>query len=450
MVNLITSLDTSVYVKVGIGLSFGRLIMMKFPIFLVSLLIVACTPYISNTQSITTDKVLELKDRAYEPQIKTIQLHPLGAPYQPAVIELHAQNLVLTFDDLQTNHENYYVRIEHCTYNWQESLLQDLDYLSEYNEFPITQYEYSVDTHIPYIQYAFAVPRVKLPGNYLIHVYRDSDKEDIILTRRFMVYETMVSFIKEDNLVTSGTVATVNQQLNFTIQYKNLQIQNALTDIHVVIRQNQRWDNLAMDLRPAFIREIEKELEYRFFEDGQMFKGGNEFRFFDIRSLNNPGRNVASVDRMKKPAEVFVMRDKSRGHEAYGQYEDVNGDFFVSNYDAPAVYTNYANINFTLESDPIQGDVYVMGGFTDWNKTEQNKMVYDDAQHAYLSTILLKQGLYDYQYVVSGSSIPTYYFEGSHFQTENWYEVFVYYKPFKPNADLLIGYLRFEKNARRR
>lgn len=396
------------------------------------------------------EKVLTYTDRVYEPQIKTVQLFPLGSPRQPAVAHVTQQNLVLVFDDLYTNHDNYYVRVEHCTYDWAKSSLQDLDYMSEYNEFPITQYEYSVDTHLPYIQYRFAVPPVKIPGNYLLQVYRESDQEDLILTRRFMIYDRLVSFIKDGNLVTSGAVASQHQQLNFTIQYKNLPVQNALTDLHVVIRQNQRWDNLAVDLRPANMREIEKQLEYRFFEDGSMFKGGNEFRFFDFRSLNNPGRNVASVDRTQKPAEVFVMRDKPRGHEAYGQYEDLNGEFIVGNYDAPAVYTNYAHVNFTLDTDPVSGNVYVVGGFTNWNLTDENKMTYDPAQHAYVSTVLLKQGLYDYQYVVQSPTLPAHYFEGSYFQTENWYEVFVYFKPFKPNADLLIGYLRFEQNARRR
>jgi hypothetical protein len=44
--------------------------------------------------------------------------------------------------------------------------------------------------------------------------------------------------------------------------------------------------------------------------------------------------------------------------------------------------------------------------------------------------------------------VVPYFFEGSHFQTENEYEILVYYRPFKPSADLLIGYVRLMKNPR--
>jgi hypothetical protein len=38
--------------------------------------------------------------------------------------------------------------------------------------------------------------------------------------------------------------------------------------------------------------------------------------------------------------------------------------------------------------------------------------------------------------------------EGSHFETENLYEVLIYYRPFRPNADLLVGYYQLPVNGR--
>jgi len=75
-------------------------------------------------------------------------------------------------------------------------------------------------------------------------------------------------------------------------------------------------------------------------------------------------------------------------------------------------------------------------------------MQYDSAQGLYTSKILLKQGWYDYQYLVKSPQVPATYFEGSHFETENFYEIFVYNRPFQPRADLLIGYIRLEMNTR--
>lgn len=390
-----------------------------------------------------------LSDYAYEPQILTIQLTPEGRPLEPAVMQFGQAPLLLQFDDLIADRDQYYARIIHCNYDWTKSDLQDLDFMNVYNEFPINNNEFSVDTHIPYVHYWWQLPTVKIPGNYVVVVYRGSDKSDLVLSRRFIVYSNSTTFSNNGNVVGPSTIANVNQQINFTLGYNGINILNPLVDVHVVIRQNGRWDNMAMDVRPAFVREIEKEMEYRIFEDALMFKGGNEFRFFDLRSLNNPGRNVGTVNRMVKPYEVYIATDKPRTHEAYGQYNDLDGGFIIDNYDyRDLAFANYAEVTFALASPRVDGEVYVTGAFTAWNLLPENLMEFDDARNLYTARVLLKQGWYDYQYVVKSKSLPTYYLEGSHFETENYYEIFVYNKPYQPRADVLIGYLRFEKNPR--
>ncbi len=63
-----------------------------------------------------------------------------------------------------------------------------------------------------------------------------------------------------------------------------------------MIRQNQRWDNAIRNLKPTMVREDQNQLEYEHFTVQNEFRGGNEFRFFDIRTLNFPGQNVANID----------------------------------------------------------------------------------------------------------------------------------------------------------
>jgi hypothetical protein len=393
-------------------------------------------------------------DLAYEPEIRTIVIRPSsddrGTYLEPAVTPVGESALTLEFDDLRDHRDTYYARIIHCNYDWTRSDLTDLDFLNEFNEFPINNFEFSVDTHIPYAHYWMNLPPVKLPGNYVVVVYRDSNKDDVILTKRFMVFDTGVTFENERNLIGAGSAASLNQQINFTINYKNVDIIDPLTSVKVAIRQNQRWDNIATDIHPSFVREIEKEIEYRFFEREKMFKGGSEFRFFDLRSLNNPGRNVARVDKTVKPYEVFIEPDKSRQFEAYSQYPDYNGGFIPDNLDyRDPAFSNYANVNFTLQTpQAYAGNVFVTGAFNYWNLNDINRMHYDSAHQEYRANILLKQGWYDYQYIVQSPGVAPYLFEGSHYETENLYEIFVYYRPFNPKADLLIGYLRLEKNAR--
>jgi hypothetical protein len=428
---------------------------MKSKVLIFMCFLWSCTPLSQSSQnSASNPKTLRLIDFAYEPQIRTISVRPAFNDPQtylePAVTRLGEWNLLLEFDDLRDQRESYYARIIHCNYDWTRSDLMDLDFLNEFNEFPINNFEFSVDTHIPYAHYWINLPPVKLPGNYVVVVYRGSDKNDIILSKRFMVFDSRVSFENERNLIGAGNIASLNQQINFTINYKNLDIINPIENVKVSIRQNQRWDNIASDIRPSFVREIEKELEYRFFERDKMFKGGNEFRFFDLRSLQNPGRNVARVNKNVKPYEVYIERDKSRADEVYSQYPDLNGGFIPDNLDYGGdAFSNYANVNFTLvTAQPFRGNVYVTGAFNYWNLNDINRMHYDSIAKVYNARVLLKQGWYDYQYLIQSPTLPPYFLEGSHYETENFYEILVYYRPFQPKADLLIGYLRLEKNPR--
>jgi hypothetical protein len=65
----------------------------------------------------------------------------------------------------------------------------------------------------------------------------------------------------------------------------------------------------------------------------------------------------------------------------------------------------------------------------------------------YESRQMMKQGLYNYQYLMD-SKKGVNNLEGNHFETENYYEVFVYQRPFRPNADLLVGYYLIPINPR--
>ncbi|MBK5279020.1 MAG: DUF5103 domain-containing protein [Bacteroidia bacterium] len=372
-------------------------------------------------------KKLQFIDMVYEPQIKTVQLLP---------------DLSIEFDDLQDNRNDYYARLIHCNYDWTKSSLQDLDFLSEYNEFNLNEYSFSNNNYPVFVHYRFVIPTVNIPGNYLLVLYRDGDKNDLILTKRFFVVDNKVTLSKDNSIAGMGTLKTSNQQLNFILNYQRANIINPMESVHVVIRQNQRWDNARMDVKPSFVRESSKQLEYRFFDQDQHFTAGNEFRFVDFRSLNSPGENTGKIDRTVKPNRLTIQLDKSRGGQAYARYADANGRYEIENFDFGDAVTsaNYVETIFSLLSNKIEGDVYVMGAFNNWIREDENRMAYNPGKGIYEAKILLKQGFYNYQYAVESKSLPSDYFEGSHFETENVYEVLVYYRPFQPNADLLLGY----------
>jgi hypothetical protein len=399
-------------------------------------------------------KKLVFSDKSYEDEIRTVMLYPgiggSGNNLRPAVAPMENQNLVLEFDDLQAERSNYYVKIIHCNQDWTKSTLMDLDFLSDYNEFPINEYDLSSNVSIAYVHYLFQVPAVKLPGNYLLVAYRENDDQDILLSRRFMIYQNQVSIFQDDQLQGANRLWATNQQLNFKVNYSRLDMTNPMESVHVVIRQNQRWDNVRMNIKPSFIREDKRELEYRFFDQDNQFMAGNEFRFVDFRSLNYPGQNTGRMDRSERPFHLFVQTDKSREDQAYALYQDLNGNFVIENQDfqnAP-LSGDYLFVTFTLASPPVNGQVYVIGAMNNWSKSEESRMTFRKDKNIYETTLLLKQGLYNYQYWVESDKENGFKIEGSHFETENTYEILIYYRPFRPNADLLVGYYLIQSNRR--
>lgn len=415
-------------------------------IILLSLILISTVVY--------GQKKLEFLDKSYEDEIRTVMLYPgvggSGNNLRPAVVPIENQNLLLEFDDLQAERSNYYVKLIHCNQDWTKSTLMDLDFLSDYNEFPIDEYDLSSNVSIAYVHYFFHVPAVKLPGNYLLVAYRENDENDILLTRRFMIYSNQVSIFQDDQLQGNNRLWATNQQLNFKVNYSRLDMINPLESVHAVIRQNQRWDNVRMNVKPSFIREDKRELEYRFFDQDNQFMAGNEFRFVDFRSLNYPGQNTGRMDRSERPFHLFVQTDKSREDQVYALFQDLNGNFVIENQDvrnAP-LSGDYLFVTFTLAAPPVNGQVYVIGAMNNWLKSDESRMTFRKDKNAYEATLLLKQGLYNYQYWVESSKENGFMLEGSHFETENTYEIFIYYRPFRPNADLLVGYYLIQANRR--
>ncbi len=409
---------------------------------------------LASLQVAFAQKKLVFSDKSYEEEIRTVMLHPnlqgMRDNLRPAVAPLQGQNLILEFDDLQGQRSNYYVKIIHCNYDWTKSTLQDLDYLPDYNEYPINEYEFSSSTSVSYVHYYFILPPVKLPGNYLLIVYRDSEK-DLLLSKRFMIFDNQVSLVTDSQTQGLGNLRTSNQQLSFKINYSRLDVINPMQSIQTLIRQNQRWDNARFNVKPSFVREDKRELEYRFFDTDNQFMAGNEFRFVDFRSLNSPGQNTGRLDRSKRPFHISVLPDQSRRDQVYAQYPDLNGNYAIENLDNRDAATSgdYVFVTFSIApNQTINGNVHLLGALTNWEHTPETKMNFIKDKNLYEKTLFLKQGWYDYQYWVEGKSENSFQLEGSHFETENLYEVLIYYRPFRPNADLLVGYFQLPVNAR--
>lgn len=394
-----------------------------------------------------------LQNQINNPYIRTVMLHPQSDDMRktlnpPVVPIIGTQTLVLEFDDLEGEFHDYYAKLIHCNYDWTQSRLQQNDYLQDFNEFPVSNYEISSNTRQPYIHYQIQLPLVKSSGNYIVAVYRGEDPDNILIMRRFVAYENRVIISTDVRASTDVLLLEENQQIEFEIDYSGIEISNPRDAVKVILRQNDRWDNAIYDLKPRTVREFEKKLEYNFFGLENNFKGVNEFRQFDAQSVLYLGFNVEQIDVSGTVNRLRLVSDESRKENPYLTWLDLNGGYYINvsetgrgDYEA-----DYIKVFFTLKVPKQEGEVYIVGAFNDWQSNEENQMTYFEEAQVYQKSLYIKQGYYNYAYAYQANSLSSLdltKFEGSHQATENIYDILVYFRAIGERADRVIAYQRF-------
>lgn len=378
---------------------------------------------------------LEYKNKVYESDMRTVYLRQNGTSESLPLMRLGQSNaLTLQFDQLGTIEEYYHYTFVHCSYDWKPSDLTKMNYLEGEQFGFIPNGKSSRSTFQPYIHYSMNFPnedmKLTLSGNYLLKVYRDFDETDLIITLRFMVIDEQVNIDTEVKRGTYTSKRYTSQEIDFTINHKNYTIPNPYADSKAVILQNNRWDNAIYNIAPQFSNA--NLLTYNY-EEENLFDGLNEFRNFDIRSLRFMSNNVAKkYISENKRKQVILYPEESKGTIAYLQMKDFNGKFVIDNRDGNngELEGDYAFIHFSLlKMRPFKGDVYVVGEMNFWNLDSNFKMNYNTKLNAYQLKVPLKQGYYNYHYVVKqGDQIDYMETEGNHFETENDYQVLFYHK----------------------
>ncbi|MEM0941228.1 MAG: type IX secretion system plug protein domain-containing protein [Bacteroidota bacterium] len=412
-------------------------------------LLVQCEPVVP--QKSLADKKMVFNNHEYESLVGNINFYPVvngqENPLENPIVNLSEnENLLINFDLLTEKFENLSGQIYHCNEDWTLSPLREMEYLNEINNFRITEFDYSVNTVQPYINYRFQLPKPSISGNYIVAVFRRANPKDLLFTRKFLVYESITSINQLVRISNTIDNREKNQQIEFSIFYGNLFVNAPMKDLSITILQNHNWRSALRKIPPTLIRANEGSIEYRHMDETTNFPGWNEFRWTDLRTLNVAGRNVASVQ--NTGTEIFAQlgMDKSRAKETYTQnFRDINGNYVIQNNDQleSMLNTDYTRVRFLLQNEKVSGKVFVTGRFNNWKLEDKNAMNYDATKQHYYTDIYLKQGYYDYKYIVMDSKLPPFYFEGSYFQTENEYEILVYYRRPGNINDELVGYKKF-------
>jgi len=386
-------------------------------------------------------------DTILNPDIKTVQLYVDPLMLSNPVIPLRGTaQLHLSFDDLSGEKKNYYYTIIQCNYDWTKSELNSFDFLEGDNNAEIRDYKFSFNTNQTYTHYSLLFPNedmhITKSGNYVIEVYADNDPEQLILMRRFIVFESMVQINSNVQQCDDVSKSQTFQQVNFTILHHGLDISNAFTDVKVLLMQNFRWDNAITNVQPQFAKP--DELDYNYATQTS-FPGGKEFRYFDARTTRYRTDRVNKLEEKDHTFLLTLFNDEVRNRQPYFYRQDIDGKFIPGTLDFidQDAQADYVWVKFTLPMDyPLHGSkIFLLGKFTDWKLMPQFEMHYNSSTSVYEATLYLKQGYYEYLYRLASNELDDDdLMEGNSYETENTYQIFVYWRPFGSRYDQVIGY----------
>jgi len=386
-------------------------------------------------------------------RIKTLQVNVEGSPMSLPVIKLNDQkNIVIQFDEMSHDSKNYYYSIQHCDADWTLSTISDMEAIDGYTTGTITESALSVNTTFLYTHYSLRFPnentRMKLSGNYVVTIYEDNDPDKVIAYACFSVVDPHVII---RGTVRGNTDTEMNgryQQLDFTIDNTNYPIRDVFSELHVVVRQNDRRDNEVVNIQPTYTTQ---SLQTYSNNKALIFEGGNSYRQFDISSVYLAAVGVNKIQFMSPYYHTMLYDDLIRAGRSFEKEVDVHGNYLINiqNHSQDETEADYMYVHFSLpdEHPLFEGSLHLSGSFVYNQFNDSDRMNYNGQRQAYEQTLLLKQGGYNYLYLytpkgaTTGSSFPI---EGSYWQTDNQYAIYTYYRPTGDRYDQLIGFTTIE------
>ena len=373
--------------------------------------------------------------------IKTISFGTSDNAYGLPIVNLN-EKLYLEFDVLNNLEEDFYYTIEHFDYDWRPSQLMKTEYLSGMDNLRIVNYINSFNTYQIYSHYELEIPnsqtRLKVSGNYIIKIYDDYD--DLVFSRKFMLMESKANIGVQVRRSRNVSLINETQSVDFIISPKGDNFINPIETIKTIVVQNNNLKTALYSLKPQYI--LGNELVYRSIDES-LFWGGNEYLFFENKDVRSANLGVQYID-LQELYHGYLYTDIERHRQKYTYNPDINGGYKVNVLDRnePKIEADYTYIHFSLMCEELKNSsVYVYGGFNNFSTNYENKMTYNSKRNVYETTLLMKQGFYNYKYVVldSDKNLNEGAISGNFDETENNFKVMAYYRDLGARYDRLIG-----------
>jgi hypothetical protein len=353
------------------------------------------------------------------------------------------ETITLEFDDILANEQDYYYKIIHCDYDWTTSQLLKSQYLNGVDNQRIIDYENSYTTLQPYSNYRLTIPNenvsLKVTGNFVLEIYNST--YELQFSRRFVAYKNNVQVGGVVKRSRDFKYLNEKQVVQFSINTNNARLVNPKKEVKVAILQNYLWQTAIYDIPPQFT--LGNELVYKYDQETS-FYGGNEFLNFDTKDLRAPTSVISHIE-LEDIYHHYLFNDRYRFDRPYTYFPDINGDFVIrtlqgSDASREAEYT-YLHFGLPYAEELALDEVYVYGKYNNYALSAENRMAYNEENGMMEAKIKLKQGFYNYKYVIKREDglVDLNTVSGNFHFTENNYLILVYYRDFGDLYDSIIG-----------
>lgn len=393
-------------------------------------------------------KGISTETRIFNPSFRTLKIGLEDNFMADPVLRLGTQDrITISFDELGEDNSFLEYRLIHCNADWQPSRLVESEYVEGFNSAPIDDYAFSSSTFVHYVNYKITIPnqdmRILHSGNYLLQVYNPDDAAETILQARFQISENSIGIRGSYGSRTDMGHNSKWQQLSLAVDTRGAATVNPWQDIIVTVKQNNSENTLRTLTTPTRTETSSAIYEHR---PELIFNAGNEYRRFESTSNNFPGLHVDSLRFGGTNYHVWLSPDSPRSHSQYSYDRTQHGRFLVREYNSTDsdIGADYITVHFTLDSPPIQQEIYIDGEFTHGIFDSSNRMAYDSSRNCYVAEIPVKQGAYNYRYAVIAPGAECNpdlsVIEGDKYETDNEYNVDVYLRLPGSRADRLAGH----------
>ncbi len=390
--------------------------------------------------TLTFGQVSEVNPPEY---IKTIIFKSNTNQSQLPILKLN-ERLRLEFDVLNGDEADFYYTITHYNFDWTPSKLMKSEYLQGFDNLRITDYENSFNTYQIYSHYRLQIPnqqtQLKLSGNYMIHIY--NDYEELMFSRKFMIYENIANVGVAIKRSRDVKYIQQKQSVDFKVSSPSMHFNNPNQTIKVAVIQNNNLNTAIINLKPVYT--IGRELIYKY-DTESSFWGGNEFLYFENKDVRGANIGVQFTD-LQDIYHNYLFTDIIRANRPYTYNPDINGNFLITALDTDNVdiEADYTVIHFSVQHSELLNSksIHVYGNFNNYAVDETTKMALNSKSGYYETSLTLKQGFYNYKYVVvdGHGNIDEGAISGNFDQTENNYKVLVYYRDLGARYDKIIGF----------